>query len=49
MSKEFSIWSDGIYGMVFNGRIADPKAPVRYISERSKLIVLELPSRMGRG
>ena len=49
MSKEISIWSDGIFGMVFNGRVADPTAPVRYISERSKLVVLELPSRMGGG
>ena len=47
MHKEVSIWDKGIYGLVFDGREAEPKAPVRYISERNKLVLIERPKQMG--
>ena len=40
MHKEVSIWDKGVFGLVFDGREAEPKAPVRYISERNKLVLI---------
>ena len=49
MHKEVSIWDKGVFGLVFDGREAEPKAPVRYISERNKLVLIERPKQTGGG
>ena len=47
--KNIEIWDKSTYGLVFKGREADPKAPVRYIDETDKLVVFTLPNRKGGG
>ena len=45
--KNIDIWNESVYGLVFKGREADIKAPVRYIDETSKIIIFTLPNRRG--
>lgn len=45
--KNISIWDKSIYGLVFNGRDVDPKAPVRHIDATDKIVVFTLPNRRG--
>lgn len=48
-NEQLNIWNDSIFGLVFNGREADPKASVRYIDGNSQIVIFTLPNRKGGG
>lgn len=46
---EINFWNDSIFGIVFEGREANPKAPVRYISANTEIVIFVLPGTNGGG
>ena len=46
---KINFWNDSIFGIIFEGRTANPKAPVRYISADTQIVIWTLPGKTGGG
>ncbi len=40
--NQAAIWNDSIYGLIFEGRVPNIDAPVRYISEKDRVVIFTL-------
>ena len=47
--SDVTIWNDSIYGLIFEGRVPNIDAPVRYISEKDRLVIFTLKGYVSGG
>ena len=47
--SDVTIWNDSIYGLIFEGRFPNLDAPVRYISEKDRLVIFTLKGCVSGG